>query len=84
MGVNCIFSLYFSFSLLSEVTGLWAKQKVGRLEGTLRGHLVYLYTFRQNDWLIKTSPDKIDWFDLEILLSLYSGRNYTALLHNQL
>lgn len=60
MSIKCIFSLCLSFSLLSEETGLWAKQKVGRLKRTLRGHLVYLYTFWKNVWLIKSSPDKID------------------------
>lgn len=83
MSVNYIFSLYLSF--LPVKWGNWTVgQAKSRQVGTLRGHLVYLHTFRQNDWLIKTSPDEMDWFDLEILPSLSPGRNYTALLHNQL
>lgn len=82
-------------SLLSAATGLAdqdlflflhsvIRQRAGRFEGTLKGYLVYLHTFQQNYWLIKTSAGKKDQFDFEILLSLSPGRNYTALLYNQL
>lgn len=86
--------MYLSF-FLSEGTGLAGQdlfpflhsviqQGAARSEGTLTEHLVYFHTLQQNWWLIKTSPGKMDQFDLEILFSLAPGRNYTALLDNQL